>query len=356
MIRDLRLQHFRTYTDETFEFGDGVNIIVGPNASGKTNLLEAILYISRGNSYRTKNIEEIISFKQNWSRLETGAGDEQRVAKLDARNHPPQKTFNINGKTYKRLPIRQTIPTVLFEPEHLRLLNGRPELRRDFLDDILSQTEPGYSKLSRDYKRVLAQRNSLLKRHKSESQPQLFAWNIRLSELGGQIAGHRTALTQKLNDQINTLYKKLSGTKSKTNVEYTSPWPADSYSTQMLKKLESNIDLDYERGFTGCGPHRDDLLIIIDSHPVQETASRGETRTILLALKIIELKLLEEIREQKPLLLLDDVFSELDGRRRRFLTKFLKQYQTFITTTDADVVIQHFMDECTIIPTLNGRK
>jgi len=350
MINDLRLQNFRSYKDETFEFGNGVNIIVGPNASGKTNLLEAILVTALGSSYRTKSIEELIGFTSEWSRLEAGTSEEHRIIKLDAREYPAVKTIETTGKTYKRLPLAKTIPVVLFEPEHLRLLNGRPELRRDYLDDILNQTISGYTKLRRDYRRALAQRNALLKRGHSENNSQLFAWNIRLSELGGQIAQQRFALVADLDAQAGPIYKKLAGTKNKISISYTYQWSADSYSSKMLKQLEQNTHIDMERGFTSCGPHRDDMNITIDGRPVQETASRGETRTILLALKIIELKLLEEVRGKKPLLLLDDVFSELDGRRRRFLTKFLKPYQTFITTTDADVVIQHFMEECTIIP------
>ena len=118
----------------------------------------------------------------------------------------------------------------------------------------------------------------------------------------------------------------------------------------MLKKLESSIETDKLRGFTSTGPHREDLVVLFDGHPAQDTASRGETRTLVLGLKIIEMKLITKARETTPLLLLDDVFSELDGARRRALTEHLKDYQTFITTTDADIVLQHFTEQCQIIP------
>jgi DNA replication and repair protein RecF len=118
----------------------------------------------------------------------------------------------------------------------------------------------------------------------------------------------------------------------------------------MLRKLEQNIDDDKLRGFTSYGPHRDDLGVIIDNHRAEVSASRGESRTVLLALKILELRLIEKSRGKKPILLLDDVFSELDGSRRKALTAYLQNYQTFITTTDADIVVQHFMGDCTIIP------
>ena len=133
-------------------------------------------------------------------------------------------------------------------------------------------------------------------------------------------------------------------------MKYQSRITKQQYSSQFLHKLEANIDRDIARGFTGDGPHRDDIKVIIDGHDIQESASRGEIRTLLLALKIVELGIVEEVYASKPILLLDDVFSELDGSRRRALTNFLQDYQTFITTTDADVVIRHFTGNCRIIP------
>lgn len=354
MIQNIRLQSFRSYRDETFELGDGVNIIVGPNASGKTNLLEALLTVSLGSSYRVA-AKGLIKFDKNWARIEANAGAEKRIVKLELSDAGLKKTYEINGQIFARLPLNKTIPVVLFEPEHLRLLNGSPERRRDYLDDLLSQTITGYTKLRNSYKRALAQRNALLKKEALRAKPQIFAWNIRLSELGGQIANRRFELVGQIAEQINPVYAKLSGSKTNITVKYDGSCPIDNYSSHMLNKLEIHANLDFERGFTAHGPHRDDLQIIVNDHPAQQVASRGEIRTLLLCLKVVELRLLEAARNQKPLLLLDDVFSELDGKRRQALTKFLKDHQTFITTTDADVVVQHFMDKCTIIPTTASR-
>jgi DNA replication and repair protein RecF len=201
----------------------------------------------------------------------------------------------------------------------------------------------------RHYRRVLAQRNALLKKNPRSLREQLFVWNLRLSELGGRIARERHLLTGRFAERINDLYGNLAGQSNEIALTYTTQFPIDSYETAMLHKLEESIDLDVLRGFTAAGPHRDDLQVSMDGHEASETASRGETRTLVLALKIMELQLLEELRGVKPLLLLDDVFSELDGRRRRALTGFVSDYQTFITTTDADVVLHHFANS-TIIP------
>lgn len=346
MLTDLRLQHFRSYGDASFELSPGVNIIVGPNASGKTNLLEAVLVTARGASYRAKD-NELIGFEKPWARLDAhlAAGD-TRTVKLT--RQPAEKNFELTGKIYKRLMLNNALPVVLFEPEHLRLLSGGPERRRDYLDDILEQTTAGYGTLRRKYRRTLAQRNTLLKQQ--GTQQQIFPWNLRLSELAGQLVRSRQALVARLDKEIGPLYRKLSGGKTKVSLAYASRWPVENYESRLLKELESSLELDKARGFTAAGPHREDLIIFFNGHPAQETASRGEVRTAVLALKIIELKILEQARGTTPLLLLDDVFSELDGKRRHALTDYLAPYQTFITTTDADTVLGHFTETANIIP------
>ena len=350
MIVDLRLQKFRSYKDESFEFDDRVNIVVGPNASGKTNLLEAIMVICRGGSFRAKD-NELIAFRAPWARLDAHINEQTRTIKiLRQNNDTTTKEYEINNHKLKRLLLAKQLPVVLFEPNHLQLLHGSPELRRDYLDNLLEQTLAGYGRLLRDYKRTLVQRNALLKRD-AQAPSQLFAWNIRLSELGGQVANHRINLVKRINKKLNKIYQSLAGSrKIKVLLTYDSAIKSDNYASSLLQQLEARQGIDLERGFTSVGPHRDDLLVKFNQRLAAEIASRGETRSTLLSLKVIELELVEESRGQKPLLLLDDVFSELDGARRRALTEIIKDHQTFITTTDADVVVQHFMDRCHIIP------
>jgi DNA replication and repair protein RecF len=341
-VTDLRLQHFRSYDDAAFELEPGVNIIVGPNASGKTNLLEAVLVLARGSSYRAKDAD-LVAFGADWARLDADLPDSKRVVKVQKMGEEKTaKTFEIDEQKLARLTPARTLPVVLFEPNHLLLLNSSPDLRRSFLDDLLEQTRPGFGATRRHFKRVLAQRNSLLKKNPRGLREQLFVWNIRLGELGGQIARERAELTSRFAGLFGDLYSRLADKEYDVALRYRSQFDVEKYETALLHKLEASIDLDVARGFTAYGPHRDDLEVFIGGHAVQEAASRGETRTMVLALKIMELQLLEELRQEKPLLLLDDVFSELDGKRRHALTEFLKDYQTFITTTDADLVVQHF--------------
>lgn len=350
MITDIRLQHFRSYSDASFDFSPNVNIIVGPNASGKTNLLEAILVLARGTSYRVRDAE-LVQFGESWSRLDADldAAERHRTVKIETYQRS-MKSYEIGDKSYQRLTLQHTLPVVLFEPTHLSLLHGPPEYRRAYLDDLLEQTISGYGAYRKNYRRLLSHRNALLKRAGPPTPDELFPWNLRLSELGAALARGRSELVDTINSAAGKLYEELSHTKTAVTVRYAPSFPLPSYESHMLQKLETHASVDAQRGFTAYGPHREDFLVQLDGHPAEETASRGETRTAILALKIIELQVITAARQQTPILLLDDVFSELDGARRRALTTFLQKYQTFLTTTDADIILKDFTAAAAIIP------
>lgn len=350
MIQNIRLQNFRSYTDDSFEFGTGVNIIVGPNGSGKTNLLEALQVISAGTSYRAGD-QELIRIGASWARLDAETEGHNRTLKIKSGDLRPEKSYDIDNNKYKILKQQHKLPLVLFEPNHLQLLHNQPENRRAYLDNLLEQLQPGFTTVRKHYRRVLYQRNALLKSAKHHNKEQFFVWNLRLSELGGSIARHRHDLIDDISGSLAGLYNNIAGTKeTKLNINYKSKLPRRTYESALLKSLEQNYQLDQQRGFTGSGPHRDDFEITFDGRPADEVASRGEVRTVLLALKIHEVKMFENKFSKKPVLLLDDVFSELDGRRRHALTEFLKDYQTFITTTDADIVLHEKIPASSIIP------
>jgi DNA replication and repair protein RecF len=353
MITNLRLQHFRSYSDESFEFEPGVNVIVGPNASGKTNLLEALLVLARGKSYRAGDAD-LLQYDQDWARLDADIAHGHRTVKLQNEAGRITKQYEIEGQKYTRLTSKNMLPVVVFEPNHLAMLGGTPELRRAFIDDLNAQTMPGHDTTLRHYRRALQQRNRLLKQGPQAAHSQLFAWDLRLSELGAQVVAARHITIKLINRQLEQTYNSLAGQNNTLAVSYSNETPPDQYASHLLKRLEGHRDLDLIRGFTAAGPHREDLLFVLNGQPLATTASRGETRTTLLSLKILELAILEEQLGQKPLLLLDDVFSELDGARRKALTTAMKNYQTFITTTDADVVMKHFAKRCNIIPVTKG--
>jgi len=214
---------------------------------------------------------------------------------------------------------------------------------------MLAETEANFSSLKNQYKRTLAQRNSLLKQKNTIIKSQIFAWDVRLSELAGKLVASRQKLVTRLNEQLEAIYCEIAGKENKVVLQYDTKLPTASYETSLLAKLEQNLQKDIDRGFTTYGPHRDDFLVVLDNQPAEHIASRGETRTLVLSLKILEIKIIEDARLQKPLILLDDVFSELDGSRRKALTNYLKDYQTIITTTDADVIVKEFAQKCNVI-------
>lgn len=350
LFTDIRLQNFRSYKDASFEIGPGVTIVVGPNAAGKTNLIEALMLAALGKTY--KNDNGFARHDSKWARVDVHTSDnEVRTVKIK-KDDTYQKEFVIEEKIYKRLPQSKQQPIVLFEPNDLMLIHGDPSGRRKFIDNILAQTSGNYRPTLNKYKRILAQRNALLKSLQRPDK-QLFMWDIKLTEQAAELVRQRLDLVEQINKKLAQTYSIIAKTPTQLNAKYQSTVGTENYSANLLKNLEKSVEKDMARGFTGLGPHRDDLVFEFGDKQDVAQASRGETRSLVLSLKLIELGLLEEKRGVKPLLLLDDVFSELDGQRRKTLTNYLDKYQTVITTTDADVVIKNFLAKCHIIALQN---
>lgn len=339
MLQSIRLQNFRSYKDYSFTLDEGVNVVIGKNGSGKTNLLEAVLVLCQGGSYRTSDAN-LVMFNKGWTRLDGAFEKHNRTVKIAVDSHKnTKKSFVVDDKNIQRLSQKNKIPTVLFEPNHLQLLIRGPEFRRAYLDNLLIVLSPGYSVVLNHYKRSLLQRNKLLKMNTSNSLEQLFIWDVRLSDLAGKIVAQRLKLLNNFNKDISKIYSNIANKKSDIFLGYVSKTNQENYSSDLLKQLKSSLDIDIMRGYTSRGPHRDDMQFIIDGDNAADTASRGETRTILLSLKIFELLAIEKVYDKKPILLLDDVFSELDTTRQHALVNYFENHQIIITTTDIKALI-----------------
>lgn len=350
--RHLSLQHFRSYKSHEATLNPGVTIIVGPNGSGKTNLLEALYTISTGTSFRGAD-RDMVRHGDEWFRIEAKYDDDTRVLTYSLEGQSP-KHFSLDGIKRSRLSYQQKIPVVLFEPDHLRLLSGSPSSRRDYLDSVLARLQPDFSRVRSQFERALLQRNNILKRAERRSaalDDQLFVWNIKLAELAEHIAERRLGLIAYINQHIDELYSHIADKPSQVHLEYETDLQPARYKETMLSELTARLDVDIMRGFTSVGPHRDDFALHLNGARSATSASRGEMRSLLLTLKMIELELLRDQHAHPPLLLLDDVFSELDSVRRRTLATLAQSYQTIITTTDADVVKDFFSGNYTIIET-----
>lgn len=350
-ITSARLQNYRSYSDSAFEFEPGVNIIVGPNASGKTNLLDALYFITQGSPIRPGR-EYIIKEHADWARIDGLTSENQeRIIKVQNNKSPE---VLIDDRRFVRLPRDRRLPVVLFEPTHLYFITTSPELRRNLIDDIIEKTDAEFTSIKNQYTRSLRQRNTLLKRAPHDIKSQIFAWDVRLSELAGTYVKKRAETIAQINTHSSRIYSNIASNEHELLLEYDTKLSVATYASSLLSKLQDNLELDQLRGFTGSGPHRDDIAIKIDGKDMRDVASRGETRSILLTLKIIESNLLEAVTGVKPLLLLDDVFGELDGSRRKSLVEFMAGSQTFITTTDADVIGHSFAQKANIIYTENS--
>lgn len=329
-VASLSVKYIRSHKEYSIQFSPEVTIITGVNGSGKTSLLEAIYLSLQGSSFRGSD-GELLQKEGPWWRIDTVLDDQQlRTIKYNPEKQTSRKQFVIDTKTTARLPQKQKHPVVLFEPEDLRLLHGSPARRRQFIDRFISQLNPLYGPSLRKYERALKQRNNLLK-SAYNSDDQLFAWNVALAEHGAYIIEQRIAFTEQLNQNLAGLYQEIAGTHDDVSIHYSHTFVGD-IKQKLLNELHAHLERDRYLGNTSVGPHRHDVIFEINHSPALSTASRGEARTIVLALKFLEVDIIEQLTGKTPIILLDDVFSELDATRQQLLTSQLKGHQIIITS------------------------
>ncbi|HLG25753.1 MAG TPA: DNA replication/repair protein RecF [Candidatus Gracilibacteria bacterium] len=350
----LILENFRNHSSLELELNeDAPTYIVGPNALGKTNILEAIYLLALTKSFRTSRQQDMIEWGKDFCRVKgffskTG-GASKAGSSTGAKSGkttplelelffgvPPQplKSLKLNGVKTSAVKFIGNCQIVFFHPEDLNMLYLGPDLRRRYLDILNIQVGPRYYAALRSYKRVMEQRNALLKRIKEGlGQAQdLAVWDDQLMEHGEQLIGQRTETIAFLNERISAIYDEMSGKADVISISYEASAPAGEFG----EKLKNSLHKDLQAEFTTTGPHRDDLTFSLNGRPIGAHASRGEYRSLLLALKLLELEFYKEKSGEKPLLLLDDVFSELDLNRQKMLLKAIEGHQTIITTTHLD--------------------
>ncbi len=330
-LTSLRVQHVRTHSDFQVDFSPQVTQIVGPNGSGKTSLLEAFYITLQGTSFKGSD-NEVLQHRSPWYRIDARFdNDSTRTVKFTPERTSGKKQFEIDGKISARLTYQNKYPVVLFEPDDLRLLSGSPVRRRQFIDRLISQLDPEYALSLRRYERALKQRNSLLKHHQS-SQDGLFVWNVSLSKYGAYIIERRLHMIDQLHQRLNAVYHKISRTDDIVAINHSIHYKG-SVEQKLLSDLHQNTERDSHLGYTSTGPHRHDILFDFNDSPAATTASRGEVRTIILALKFLEVDIIKDSVGKPPIILLDDVFSELDEARQGALMEWFSTYQTVITST-----------------------
>lgn len=329
-IRRLSVQHVRRHDNMIVALDPHVTLITGLNGSGKTSLLEALYIALQGSSFKGSD-SDVLRRDASWWRIDVQYDDESvRTVKFDSSKTTGRKQFQVDGRTMYRLLPKYKYPIVLFEPDDLRLLNGSPARRRQFIDRFISQLDPLYAAALRKYDRALRQRNNLLKRDQT-TPDELFVWNVALAEHGAYIIEERIRFIERLNASLNDVYRQIAQTNDTVTIHY-SYTRIDAIKQKMLADLHAHSERDRLLGYTSIGPHRHDVLFEFNFSPALSVASRGEVRTIVLALKFLEVDITEQLIAQKPVILLDDVFSELDATRQKLLTSQLSGHQIIITS------------------------
>jgi DNA replication and repair protein RecF len=341
---------FRGYAALAATFGPGAHLVWGPNAAGKTSLLEALVVCARGSSHRTQVDGELIRWGTGFARIDTRRElpglDPLELDIMLLRDGPAggRKRIRVNGIPRRASGLAGLMRVVVFGPEEMLLVAGPPSLRRGTLDALVAQRMPAYAADLAAYGRVLAQRNALLRaiREDRATPEQLPPWDAKLIESGAAVLDGRSRTLAELAGPLAAAHAEIAVDEGRLSVTYESnviPATAETTKEALTRRLAETAEKEAWNGTTLVGPHRDDFAFRLDGRDLATFASRGQQRTAILALKLAELDLLTAHDGRPPLLLLDDVFSELDPVRRSHLVRRIAGLpQAFITTTTLDDV------------------
>lgn len=344
ILTSLEMIDFRNYEQEKIDFADQKNFLFGNNAQGKSNLLEAIYLSCLSKSFRTSHEKEAIAFsKQNFilkAEFKFDNGNKQKVTLLCSNNKG--KEISVNRKRISRISeFIGNFPVVLSSPEEYNLTTGPPPERRKFIDILLSQVSKKYIHFLIEYFRILKQKNAILQKWKQtgkQNQIELEPWNERLVEIGSKIIDFRNKFSGQLSINIKDIYSKLVKNNEQLdftyhpNVEFNSSEEIESCFENKLKQL---FYKEVQRGTSLAGPHRDDFIFKINGHDLKKFGSRGQHKTVLISLAAAEYELIKKLTEETPILLIDDLYSELDVNRENNILDLLEGFgQVFITSTE----------------------
>ena len=348
MLDNISLLDLRGYASLEATFGPGPHLVWGPNAAGKTSLLEAMVLLAWGRSHRTAADGELIRWGTDLARVEGVVGRdtvEVAIVRAGASGTAGRKRVRVNGLGRRATGLAGLLRIVLFAPEEMLLIAGSPSLRRAVIDQLASSSSPAYDDASATYGRTLQQRNSLLRAIREEGalRDELRFWDGAFLDAGATIVAERRRLLEVIAGPLAAAHAEIAPDEAATarlTLRYATnapPLPGESARDALARRLAETAEKEVWNGSTLIGPHRDDLVFELDGRDLATFASRGQQRTAILALKLAELDLVTAIDGRPPLLLLDDVFSELDPDRRSHLVRRIAALpQAFVTTTTLD--------------------
>jgi len=333
IIKSLELENFRNYKNLSIVFDKGVNILYGDNAQGKTNILEAIYVSATTKSHKGSKDREIINFNSEEAHIKTILDKEglERRVDMHLRKSKSKGIAIDKVRIKKAAELLGLLNVVFFSPEDLSIIKDAPAIRRRFMDMELCQLDQSYMYDLNQYNKVINQRNKLLKEiyFNNDYKEMLGIWDMQLVSFGKKIIKRRAEFIEELNEIINDIHKKLSGDKEDMVIKYM-PYCQEDELEDLLKK---SLDRDIKLKMTNVGPHKDDFTFIANDIDIRMYGSQGQQRTAALSLKLSEIEIVKKIAKDKPVLLLDDVLSELDSNRQNYLLDSIGDIQTIITCT-----------------------
>ncbi|MBR4893264.1 MAG: DNA replication/repair protein RecF [Clostridia bacterium] len=344
ILKNLKLKNFRNYKELDIDLFDGINIFYGENAQGKTNILESIYIFSSSKSHRGVKDKELINFNEKESEISITFDSQKREqsAKFNIYNDK-NKVLTINGiSRVNQKALFGIFGTVIFSPEDLNLIKGTPEERRRFMDTDISQVRPEYFKILRDYKKVLNLKNNLLKSSEIDTSL-LDVYDEKLSKLAAKITICRLRFTERINILSDKALFYISDKRENLNIKYKAgikgkiSLSVKEIEEKYYKEFKKIREEEILKKVTLIGPQRDDLEFYLNETDAKIYASQGQQRSIILSLKLAEFEFMKEVLGENPVLLLDDILSELDIKRQNKLLNFIRSNQTIITCTDKDL-------------------
>ncbi len=354
IIKSLELADFRNYENLNIEFDRGTNILYGDNAQGKTNIMEAIYLSSTTKSHKSSKDQDIIRFGYEESHIRTYLEKEDVEYKVDMHlRKSKSKGIAINGQKIKKAAeLLGLLNVVFFSPEDLSIIKNGPVERRRFVDMELCQLDNFYLYNLNHYNKIVNQRNKLLKDlfMNPDLRDTLNIWDSQLLSFGNKIIERRQVFVSQLNEIIFDIHKKLSGEKEELVIKYEPDVTIENYE----KKLSVNQERDIRLKQTSTGPHRDDFSFIVNDVDIRKFGSQGQQRTAALSLKLSEIELVKKITKDTPVLLLDDVLSELDSNRQNYLLNSIGDIQTIITCTGLDEFVNNRFEINRVFNVQNG--
>lgn len=345
MLERLELENFRTYAKRSFDLAP-LTVLIGPNGIGKTNVLEAVSMLSLTTSWRTETDSEVVAWGEPFCRV---TGDMQELV---VQSHPYMKRLRHDGISKRTYQVIGMLPSVLFQPDDIQIIYGSPNSRRQYLDRILSQTSTAYTRAILELAKILKQRNRLLKmiQENTASPEELLFWDGELERLHAVISPEREQLIGFFNQRLPETFAQMIPDSPAILMEYMrSPRQAEHF----LNHLHQQRHKEVMAGTSLYGPHREDVRLMWGEHAVAESMSRGQARALLIAMKIAELEYISARNEVRPILLLDDIFSELDQERRERLVSILGDYQVIMTTTELGNIESILSKEARVVDLTN---